>query len=323
VRDDWSRLAAESRNVFGTPEFAELWWEHFGAGRRLHLLAAHETVLPLYEWRTRPFAILRFLGHGAGDQLGPIAGDRAVAANALREALRSRGRVLIADQLPADEHWETLIPGRVLLREGSPVLHFAGTWDDYLATRSGNLRQQLRRFERKLAALRYRRGDVDDLDTLFALHREHLPRSDFAGRAASFHRDFAQLAQGRGWLRMWVLENDERPLAAWQGFRFADVESYYQAGRVANWDGPPLGLMLLAHSIRAALEDGVTEYRFLRGAEPFKYRFATSDPGLVTLSVETGPVGALATRAGVAAWRARRYVSARTTASALFSRKSG
>jgi CelD/BcsL family acetyltransferase involved in cellulose biosynthesis len=44
-----------------------------------------------------------------------------------------------------------------------------------------------------------------------------------------------------------------------------------------------VGLVLLAHSIRAALEDGLDEYRFLRGAEPYKYRFADEDPGLETI----------------------------------------
>jgi CelD/BcsL family acetyltransferase involved in cellulose biosynthesis len=273
-------------------------------------------ILPLYAWRQRPFVVLRFVGHGAGDQLGPICppADRAVAAHALSTALKSRGRVLIGDQLPADEHWETLLGGRAVLREGNPVLQFGAdveTWDDYLATRSGNLRQQLRRNERKLASLglRYRALDPsrldEELDTLFALHEQRWPGSDFANRK-TFHRAFARVAQDRGWLRMWFLEDAERPLAVWQGFRFADVESYYQAGRVAEWNGPPLGLSLLAHSIRAALEDRLAEYRFLRGAEPFKYRFATSDPGLVTISVETGPLAALATRLGVAAWRLRR-----------------
>ena len=63
------------------------------------------------------------------------------------------------------------------------------------------------------------------------------------------------------------------------------VESFYQAGRDPDWDHASVGLVLLAHSIRAALEDGRSEYRFLRGAEPYKYRFADEDPGLETIVV--------------------------------------
>jgi CelD/BcsL family acetyltransferase involved in cellulose biosynthesis len=43
-------------------------------------------------------------------------------------------------------------------------------------------------------------------------------------------------------------------------------------------------MVLTAHTIKAAIEDGVDEYRFLRGGEQYKYRFATHDLGLVTVS---------------------------------------
>jgi CelD/BcsL family acetyltransferase involved in cellulose biosynthesis len=39
------------------------------------------------------------------------------------------------------------------------------------------------------------------------------------------------------------------------------------------------------HSIREALRDGVQEYRFLEGGEPYKYRFATHDSSLETFAL--------------------------------------
>jgi len=36
------------------------------------------------------------------------------------------------------------------------------------------------------------------------------------------------------------------------------------------------------------------EYRFLRGGESYKYRFATEDPGLITVIRAKGPLGAAA-----------------------------
>ena len=88
-----------------------------------------------------------------------------------------------------------------------------------------------------------------------------------------------------GLLRLWHLEIGETPVAAWLGFRVGRVESFYQAGRDPAWDHASVGLVLLAHSIRTALEDGLDEYRFLRGAEPYKYRFADEDPGVETVVV--------------------------------------
>ena len=46
--------------------------------------------------------------------------------------------------------------------------------------------------------------------------------------------------------------------------------------------------------IRAAIEDGIHEYRMLRGNEPYKYRLATDDPGLVTVAFARGVLGRVA-----------------------------
>src|SRR5207253_1484014 len=100
--------------------------------------------------------------------------------------------LFVGDYLPGDEHWDKRLGGRVLAREGSPVLlACTGGWGEYLASRSSNLRQQVRRRERRLEReheLRYRLADdparlEQDLDTLFALHaaRWDERESPFAG----------------------------------------------------------------------------------------------------------------------------------------------
>jgi CelD/BcsL family acetyltransferase involved in cellulose biosynthesis len=171
------------------------------------------------------------------------------------------------------------------------------TWDEYLAARSSNFRQQVRTAERKLhdRGLAFRLSDADhlrrDLDLLFELHRARWPGSPWFADAEAFHRDFAALALEHGWLRLWILELDGRPAAAWLGYRFAGIESYYQAGRDPALQKERVGFVLLAHTIREALQDGMDEYRLLRGDEQFKYRFATSDPGLETLARPNGLLG--------------------------------
>jgi hypothetical protein len=116
------------------------------------------------------------------------------------------------------------------------------------------------------------------------------------GSEEAFHREFAALAARRGWLRIWILELDGGPIAASHGFRFAGVELYYQAGRLPEWSGASVGFVLQAHAIREALNDGVREYRFRRGGETFKYRFAPEDPGLETIGLSTTARGAIALR---------------------------
>jgi CelD/BcsL family acetyltransferase involved in cellulose biosynthesis len=83
---------------------------------------------------------------------------------------------------------------------------------------------------------------------------------------------------------------DGKPAAAKYNFRYGDVEFSYQAGRDPSWRRFSIGLVILAHAIRNAVEDGMREYRFLRGGEPYKYRLATADPGLETVAVGRGPL---------------------------------
>ncbi|MDX6510810.1 MAG: hypothetical protein QOE36_314 [Gaiellaceae bacterium] len=311
---EWSALAKESRNVFATPEFLRLWWEVYGGDRQLLLHAVRDpsgrlaAVLPLYLWRRRPLRVLRFLGHGVGDELGPICseGDREEAARALQGLLQDTGaQLLVGEHLPRPAGWRERLGGRVLVEEGSPILRLTGlSWDELLAARSKNLRSMARRSEKKLLerGARYRLADDparldDDLTTLFRLHRERWQKPTGFGSREDFHRRWAPVALERGWLRFWLLELEGRPLAAWYGLRFAGTESYYQSGRDLEFDRDSVGLTLLAHSIRSALEDGMEEYRFLRGDEPYKYRFTQDDPGLETIAVTRGLAGSSAVAA--------------------------
>ena len=315
VASEWDELAERSRNIFATRQWLATWWRHFGRGRPLLLTACRArggrlaAVLPLYAASGHPFRVLRFVGHGPGDQLGPVCAraERPAAARALRRLLRERADewdVFVGDELLADEGWSALLGAKTLSRQASPVLRSRGrTWDDVLGTMSSSARKKIRYEERRLARehdLRYRL--VDDpgtlngaLDALFALHSARWSGDSPFLRAEQFHRDFAARALRRGWLRLWLLELDGDPVAAWYGFRYGGVESYYQSGRDPHWRQMSVGSVLVVHSIRAAIEDGAEEYRFLRGEEEFKGRFADADHGLETVVLSRGLIGGAAT----------------------------
>jgi CelD/BcsL family acetyltransferase involved in cellulose biosynthesis len=331
IRDEWSSLADGSGNIFATWHWASTWWRHFGREGRLLLTACQDDerrlvgLLPLYLWSTRPVRVARFIGHHAGDQLGPIcrARDRARVAAALRQMFaRTSLDVLVGEQVAASEQWSDRLGARVLSREASPVLSLAGrTWEEYLAARSRNFREQVRRRERKLVRereLHFRLADNPerlsaDLDVLFRLHGERWAgaRTNFAEREA-FHREFAAQPLKCGWLRLWLAYLDGEPAAAWYGFRLAGIESYYQAGRSSTADRTSIGFVLLAHSIREAFRDGMKEYRFLRGGEGYKFRFADSDAGLETIAVSGGAVGHLAVDGASMLRRVRRFATGAT-----------
>jgi CelD/BcsL family acetyltransferase involved in cellulose biosynthesis len=309
LREDWIALAPQSENIFSTWEWASTWWRHYGNGAKPLVVGCSEprggdivALLPLYVWSVRPVRIARFIGHGPADQLGPVCAPaaRAVAADALRAAAaRSKLDLVLAELLPGDGGWPALLRRKPMLVEASPAISLADGWQAYLARRSRNLRQQIHRRERQLHhrhSVRFRlvvepdRLD-EDLTQLFELHTARWGQQSAFLRFESFHREFAAVALDRGWLRLWLLELDERPAAAWYGFRFAGVESYYQAGRDLSLAEESVGFVLLAHTIRAAAEDGMKEYRLLRGAESFKFRFAETNPELYSFALASGIAG--------------------------------
>ncbi len=328
LRTEWSGLAASAGGIFATYEWVETWWRHNGEGRELLLHACRDetgtlvAVIPLYVSRARRPRVIRFLGHGTGDELGPIHRPerRVETAEALYRTLAALDfDVALCEQLPGDVDWSDALGGREWRREASPVLTFTqGGWDSFLASRSANFRQQLARRKREIArdaTATVRLADEvtleDDLTTLFQLHRAR-----FAGLTSDFwdtpfHREIARQALTLDRLRLWILELDGRPVAAWQGFHTGEITNYYQAGRDPSIERLSVGSVLLAHTIQAAAEEGAAEYRFGRGAEDFKYRFATADHGLESVVCTRRAGGRAALEVGLVYKAARRALRKR------------
>ena len=309
ARAEWVELAAQAENVFASWEWSSIWWRHFGVGRQqlVTLCRAGDgsavALLPLYLWLRQPLRVVRFIGHGPADQLGPLCRkeQRTLTAAALRRALDAAGcQVFLGDTLHGDERWSKLLQARVYGREPSPILPLEwSSWDEFLASRSANFRSQLRRRERALGKLgsRFRLCDDQrrlhkDLDAFFALHRSRWrDEQSNVARLESFHREFAASAFDCGWLRLWFLEVEGEPVAAWYGLRSGGIDWYYQAGRNPAWDRYAPGFVLLCHSVRNAIADGMREYRFGRGGEHYKARFGPDDPGLETILLTRGAAG--------------------------------
>lgn len=319
IRDEWTALADRSDNVFATHEWLATWWRHFGDGRPLLITSVRDAdgrlvaILPLYLAAHRPIRVIRFLGHGATDQLGPICAvaDRDRARRALAtfvtEATDQPWDLAIADELPITTGMAggRTAPGspRLLSRYPTHVVSLAGTTaDGWSESRSPKLRAQLARGGRSLAAagtVTYRATeDLDrvdaDLELLLDLHARHWARHggsrSFALRER-FHHDIVRTFLERGWLRLRFLELDGVAVAGLYSFRFQGAESHYQSGRDPGFDHHSVGLLLHRHAIRTCIDEGVREYRFLRGDEPYKRRFADRVVEQESVAWAHGPLG--------------------------------
>lgn len=314
----WDALALAARNVFSTHLWASTWWEVLGEGATPHVLCDDErdptVVLPLVR-SGRLLRQLRWLGHGPADRLGPVCAPEhlpraaALLSDAVADGRLDADVLLLQDGPLARPWWQHLDPAlgvpRTISTEVSPVLRFHPDedWDTWLARRSRNFRSQVGAKSRRLARdhdVSFRLADAATLDAdLEHLFRLHLRR--WAGdtplvdeRQREHVARFARGALERGWLRLWTLWLGERCAAAALCLRFGPDAYWYQFGRDPELDRESVGFVLLAHVVREARAEGAQEFRFLRGEESYKSRFADEDDPVGTVAVPLGTRGRVA-----------------------------
>jgi CelD/BcsL family acetyltransferase involved in cellulose biosynthesis len=307
---DWRSLAVAQGNAFLTPEWFSAWRRHYGGGSSPAVVVVRDSdggvvgLLPL----TRVGRTTQFAGANLGDWFSPLAqpGRESEVAAAAAPVLAEAGhRTLVLHNVDEDAEWITELmrawPGslakRELYRDVVPYASLPPTWDEFLGQRSRNFRSQIGRKERKLQSsygMEFRL--IDDpvqlpaaMDSFFALHNarwsgeSHQP-SLAAAKTQAHHRDFAAMALERGWLRLWFLMAAGRPVAALYGWRIGHRYCYFNAGWDPAWAQASVGLVLLSHTIRSAIEEGAQEYNFLLGDEAYKSRFSTGQCNLQTLA---------------------------------------
>ncbi len=298
--DEWRAQAVAAGSIFVTPEWAEAWFEIYGNDfapsiRYVTVDGRLVAVLPLMQGAN---GHLRFVGDGAGDVFAPLVAQDAPVESLevlLSTLVTHPGKLLILTNVERDARWrQPLRPDRnqVALADRRTVLPYLDLtgldWPGYLASRSANFRSQLGRKRRALEKahevtwrLSENPGDLDrDLEVLFDLHDRRWEQrgssTASSARMRSFLSSVCSRSLSNGWLRLWTLELDGAPVAAWLGWRVGYRYAYYLAGfDPARGDQSP-GLLLLARTIEASIEEGASEYDFLLGNEPYKSRFANA-----------------------------------------------
>jgi CelD/BcsL family acetyltransferase involved in cellulose biosynthesis len=307
LEDEWRSLAELRGSAFLTPEWLYAWLRHYGDNTEPALLEVRAPDRRLLGWmpmtlqRRGRRRLLRFAGANLSDRLHPIAssGDAeakvGAAFGARLERDAPRWSALVLDNVEAEAGWlrslleatPTGLASVTTRRAELPYAVLSTSWDDYLRSRSRNFRSEvgrkLRRLEREHEVgfrLTQNPGELRrDVETFFRLHDARWERrggsSSLTPRARAFHRDFSASALERGWLRLWTMEVDGEPVAAWYGWRVGHRYAYYLAGFLPNWADRSVGFLLLAQTVRAAIGEGASEYDLLLGDEPYKRRFAT------------------------------------------------
>lgn len=292
----WRALAdaAPEATPFQTWEWHASWWRHYGRGKQAHVVLLHEGgelagLMPLVR-SSGPWTSLRAMGGGPSDYLHPLAlpGREREVAEALVAHVRSVDGIDLVDlhQVRDDRALAAALPSRTALAQARClVLDLPPTYDAFLQSLSKSLRYDVRRMDKPAFAksgARVRTLAADEvqagLDAFFETHRMRwrkrgLPGAFVGARIQRFHREWASLAAPRGWIWLSVLEVEGRTVGTLYAMRLRDTCYFYQAGFDPACSALSPGTVLVAHTVRRAIDEGLTQFDFLRGDEPYKRRW--------------------------------------------------
>ena len=306
LRSAWDALlqSSEAASPFLTWEWLHSWWTHLSAPSQLRLLKVDtgNRLIAIAPFRATtgvarlPCLDLLGTGEAGSDYLDVItrSGFETEALDAIeqfavaqRTALRLTHLVSSAAAAGLANRLERRGWAQVTTAGGiCPYIPLAGhTWDSYLATlgasHRANVRRRLRALEQKFD-VQFERvtGDDDRRDALERLTHYHQCRFDARGTAfrtaalCAFHDEATRRFLERGWLRMFVLRLNGATAAVMYGFLYNRTFYFYQHGFDDSYQQYSIGLVLMAQSIRTALEEGAAEFDMLWGTEPYKFLWA-------------------------------------------------
>jgi SAM-dependent methyltransferase len=239
---------------------------------------------------------------GAADHCGwLVSGERAEAVAAWLSEVIDGSALLVRS---VDPDCSLVLPAGARVVEATPCPRVALPVVPGAGGPSGTLVRQLRRFTRRLEheGIRFEwvsPGRVDEplLVVLFDLHaRGRVDRGgggSFGIDQLPLHSELARAAgPGRGPAAV-VARRGETIVGILYGFWWRDTFAAYQSGWDRSYARQALGNVLILHALEFAADQGARTFDFLRGTEPYKYRFGARDRWDRTWLVPRGPAGTL------------------------------
>lgn len=306
----WNALLAESiANVpFLRHEYLRAWWSSLGGGEwdtgELAIITAERDgeligIAPLFKNADR----LLFLGsieisdfldfivrtadlqkfvHGLLDFLASHA-DLAWSALDLHNLIEDSPSLPVLEAEAATRGWdfakESLQP--------APVVTLPETFDEYLLgikkKQRHEIRRKMRRAERDEREVSWYIVDDEskldkNIEACCQLMSQDPEKQAFLTQTMKSQMKAAiHAAFNAGWLQLAFLEVDGEKAAGYLNFDYGNRIWVYNSGLDMKFRELSPGWVLLGYLLQWATENGRSEFDFMRGAEPYKYRFGGVD----------------------------------------------
>jgi CelD/BcsL family acetyltransferase involved in cellulose biosynthesis len=313
--DEWHALARRlpGTSYFQTPSWVLAWWDTVAARPPMRVACWYDdgrlaAVVGIARARQRlhrrlPISVGIYANAGSGpgdaDHCGPLVTPLLWPdVNAwIADALGSRSCVVrnVQPSLP-------LHGARVVEETPTPLLRLCREGGRRAASES--LRRNMQRYSKRLRAdgveFEWRApGTLDAplIDALFALHAERRAALGAESSLTEGHRELlrrlAANQDGESGVAALLAHVNNSVVAVCLGFQWEGTFAAYQIGWSPKFAHHSLGSVVLHEAIRAAAENGLHTFDFLRGAEEYKYRFGGDDTFDVTYEIPRGMTGQL------------------------------
>lgn len=280
--------------VFQRPEWARTWIEHLGRDAVPWILVCDGPspfVWPLVTTRYGPYRVLRSLGEGVSDYLGPIGPHPADAVRQAIESLSQRtstwGHIGLKSLFVPNEALEILRSG---LRgfssrpyERCPFIHAEGTFEAYLEGQKKKFRANWKRTIRRTESHGKVETKIESFSERLFAEIESVERDSWKWSAGSAYlsnpdrRAFLRsvLAQPSMRSEIWTCRIDGDLAAFAVAFTSRASRHYYLPSFRDRYSD--VGTYLLGKIAEATFSSEFTELDLLQGDEAYKLAWATGE----------------------------------------------
>jgi CelD/BcsL family acetyltransferase involved in cellulose biosynthesis len=169
-----------------------------------------------------------------------------------------------------------------------PCVHLPKSYDLYFSQLNRkhrkNLRINLRHLEKEFTVefCDYSEFEscIEAMEWLMELHQKRMKSKGLTGafadaRFRNFSLDIVKTFSQKGWLGLYLLKLSGRPAAALLGFKYKLRYYVYHTGFDSKYSKFGVGSLLISNVIARCIQEGLTEFDFMRGEEEYKNRWNT------------------------------------------------
>ncbi|MEM5854025.1 MAG: GNAT family N-acetyltransferase [Candidatus Aenigmatarchaeota archaeon] len=308
LKEEWASLLKNcDHTIFSTWEWLSTWWKCFGRNKKLLILLAEDKnkiigIAPFMYIVNKTFGLttrkIEFIGTPQSDY------NNFIIAEKEEECLASFMHYITTIEEPWDYIELKEIPENTIvhfqkrpdnikiakaqLLHKCPYLILPKNVDVLVKGLNAKFRKNLKRSQ-KLIEMEHKLEFVDyshpqffkeGMKQLFELHQKRWESRGERGVFAreeirNFHMQIAERFSTLGWLGLYSILADDKAIACLYGFKYRSKFYFYLSGIDPTYGKYSPGNLLILFVLQKCIKEGLTEFDFLRGDEPYKCRWAS------------------------------------------------